>query len=261
VRRRGSHHPASDQEAASLDVEGLVAGYGGGPDVLHEIDLRVDPGEILAVLGRNGAGKTTLLRTISGLMRARGGHVRVGEIELVGLAPYRVACHGIAHVPAGRRVIPGMSVLDNLRLGAYPLAGRGELEAALRDVLQMLPALEEWEGRRAGSLSGGEQQLLVMGRALMSRPKVLLLDEPLTGLSPAYQLDVLAELRKIREAGAAVLLVEQNVHHSLDVADRAVVIDEGTITVRGAAAQLRRDDRVREGYLGVSTVDRPATHA
>lgn len=201
--------------------------------MLHEVSLRVDPGEILAVLGRNGAGKTTLLRTISGLLRARGGQIRVSDVELVGAAPHWVACQGIAHVPAGRRVIPGMSVLDNLRLGAYPLRGHGELDATLRDVLAMLPALAQWEGRRAGSLSGGEQQLLVMGRALMSRPKVLLLDEPCLGLAEAVARRVYDWLAQMAATDMTILLVEENPVHALTVADRSVRMYKGLVGVPG----------------------------
>ncbi|MFI0480736.1 ABC transporter ATP-binding protein [Actinomadura sp. 9N215] len=240
-----------------LLVSDIEVGYHRGPAVVHDLSLTVESGEILAVVGRNGAGKTTLLRALSGLLPCRRGSVRLKGREVAGLPPERVARSGMAHVPAGRRVIPGMTTLDNLKLGAYQLTGSNALASALDDVLTMLPALANWVGRRAGTLSGGEQQLLAIGRALMPRPSVLLLDEPLTGLSPAYQLDVLEKLTEIAKRGTAILLVEQNVRRSLRVADRGMVLDEGRLVMTGTAAELLTEDRLEAGYLGIGDARRP----
>ncbi len=237
--------------APALLVEEIVSGYRGGPPVLLGISLTVAPGEVVAVLGRNGAGKSTLLRTISGVLRCRGGRVALAGRELSGLPAPRVARAGIAHVPEGRRVIAGMSVADNLRLGGWALRRRTLVEQQLDQVLETFPALQRWRRRVAGSLSGGEQQMLALARALMSRPDVVLLDEPLTGLAPIFRADVLAVVEAMRAAGKAVLLVEQNATETLPVADRALVIHEGRITLSGAASELASSDAVQEEYLGV----------
>jgi branched-chain amino acid transport system ATP-binding protein len=239
------------EQKPALAVEGLVAGYARGPAVVREFSLAVQAGEIVAVVGRNGAGKTTLLRAISGLLPPRAGEVRLGREPLHGLSAQRIARRGVAHVPEGRRVIPSMSVVDNLRLGGYPLRGRAALRSALTEVHEMLPALREWTNRRAGTLSGGEQQMLAIGRALMSRPSALLLDEPLTGLAPVFQDLVLDELKKIRQAGVAILLVEQNVQKSLTVADRGVVLDEGALVLADEANRLLEHHRLSDGYMGL----------
>ncbi|WP_033289296.1 ABC transporter ATP-binding protein [Amycolatopsis jejuensis] len=236
---------------AGLIVSSIEAGYHRGPAVVHDLSLTVQPGEILAVVGRNGAGKTTLLRALSGLLPCRKGTVRLDGRDLTGLPAHRVARRGMAHVPAGRRVIPGMSTLDNLKLGGYQHTGSAALASAVDEVLTMLPALAKWGARRAGTLSGGEQQLLAIGRALMSRPVALLLDEPLTGLSPAYQLDVLGELAKIAKGGTAILLVEQNVRKSLRIAGRGMVLDEGRVVTTGTPEELLTQQRLEDGYLGV----------
>lgn len=237
---------------SELQVEALVAGYASAPPVLQSISFRVATGEVLAVLGRNGAGKTTLLRCISGLMRPRSGSIAIGSEHLESLPAHMVAARGVAHVPEGRRVIAGMTVLDNLRLGGYLIRRRTELERSLDEVMTLFPALKRWLGKRAGTLSGGQQQLLSIGRALMARPRVLLLDEPLTGLDPIFQREVVNALRDIRSGERAIVLVEQNARRSLDVADRGLVIDSGTVVLEGSADALRNDPRVQEGYLGIS---------
>jgi branched-chain amino acid transport system ATP-binding protein len=234
-----------------ITLDSVTAGYPGGPDVLHEVSLTVRTGEMVVVLGRNGAGKTTLLRAISGLIPCRSGHVRLGDSELSGARAHKVARRGVAHVPEGRRLIPGMSVVDNLRLGAFALAGRGEVDAVMAEILELFPDVAARLKQRAGTLSGGQQQMVAIARALMCRPEVLLLDEPLTGLAPIIQADVMALLGRLRAQQRTILLVEQNAERSLAVADRGVVLAEGRVSLEGEAAQLAADDRVVEGYLGI----------
>jgi branched-chain amino acid transport system ATP-binding protein len=244
--------PTSDEAAPHLLVENVVAGYRGGPPVLHGISLAVRRGEVVAVLGRNGAGKTTLLRTISGLVGLREGRISFAGRDLRGRAVHEVARLGIGHVPEGRRVIPSMTVIDNLRLGGYAAGGRAELARRLDEVLSMLPMLTEWGPRVAGTLSGGEQQLLSIARALMGAPTAILLDEPLTGLSPLARGRVTDVLKQIRDGGKAVVVVEQNVAEILPVADHALIIDAGRVALEGSSSDLMEDPTVQERYLGLS---------
>lgn len=238
-----------------LIVDDVHSGYAGGPDVLRGVSLTIQPGELVVVLGRNGAGKTTLLRTISGLLSCRQGNIQLGDTILRGLQPHRVARLGVAHVPEGRRVIPGMTVVDNLKLGAFSVLGRQQLKASLAEVSELFPALRRLLLVRAGTLSGGQQQMLAIARALMSNPRVLLLDEPLTGLAPVIQDDVMTTLGQLRAHDRTILLVEQNARRSLAIADRGVVLAEGSIVVEGDAAMLATDVRVKEGYLGIHPED------
>ena len=241
-----------------LVVDELVCGYPGGPPVLHEVSLEVAPDEILLVLGRNGAGKTTLLQTISGMLRPRAGTIRLAATgECVGRAPHEMARSGVAHVPEGRRLILSMSVLDNLKLGAYVLGRRAAVEAQLAEIYELFPMLPAWERRIAGTLSGGQQQLLSIARALMARPDVVLLDEPLTGLAPIYRSEVLSIVERLRER-RAILLVEQNAAESLPIADRALVLDMGRVTLAGPAHDLLADSSVVKRYLGIPTDSIPA---
>lgn len=235
----------------SLKVDQLVVGYRGAPPVITDISLQVNPGEIVALLGRNGAGKTTLLRAISGLLPWRAGEVMVGGVSLRNYSPEKVARCGVGHVPEGRRVIPSMTVLDNLRLGAYLLGAASNVDVRLKEIFEMFPALADWPDRSAGTLSGGEQQMLSLARALMGRPSVLMLDEPLTGLAPIFRQLVLQQINAIKNSGAAVLLVEQNVVESFVVADRALIMDGGTVVLEGSPAELSTNPAVRENYLGV----------
>ncbi len=233
-----------------LQVDDVTAGYRGAA-VLEAVSLEVAKGEAVGVFGRNGAGKTTLLRTISGFLKPRAGRVMMNGRPIGGLPPYAIVRHGIGHVPEGRRVIPGMTVLDNLKLGGFVLSGQ-ELSATLGHIHDLFPRLAAWSRRGAASLSGGEQQLLAIGRAMMSRPQVLMLDEPLTGLAPVIQNLVLQGLRRIADTGVGLLLVEQNVHQSLRLVDRGVLLEQGRIAFAGTAATLRDDPRVREFYLGIA---------
>jgi len=247
---------AANPDGNALSVEELESGYAGGPNVLRGVTFRVSPGELVVVLGRNGAGKTTLLRTVSGLLACRGGDIRLGQTSLRGVRPHKVARLGVAHVPEGRRVIPGMSVTDNLKLGAFHSSGRHTLDALQSEVLEYFPSLRRQLTVRAGTLSGGQQQMLAIARALMSRPRLLLLDEPLTGLAPVIQDDVMSTLDGLRESDRTILLIEQNAQRSLAIADRGVVLAEGRVVLEGAAAMLAVDPRVQEGYLGIRPEDK-----
>ena len=230
-----------------LAVRGLRAGHG-GVEAVSGIDLDVGSGEVVALLGANGAGKTSTLRAISGLLPVAAGSVLLGDRRLDRLAPHHVVAAGVAHVPEGRRVFVRMTVRENLELGAYTdPAGAG---ASLRRVLDLLPLLADRQDQPAGTLSGGEQQLLALGRALMSGPRVLLLDEPSTGLAPQAVQAVLEVLAGVAAAGTAVLLVEQDVDAALRLASWAYVMEAGRIVAQGPADQVRADPALAEAYLG-----------
>ena len=234
-----------------LEVDGLTAAYG-RLAVLHGIDLAVETGELLAVLGANGAGKTTLLRAVSGLLRPTGGRIRLGGDDVTGRPAERLAGLGLAHVPEGRLVFPTLNVEDNLALGAYARRRDRAGVAADRDrVLGLFPRLRERLGQPAGTLSGGEQQMLAVGRGLMARPRLLVLDEPSLGLAPRVVAEIMAVLGGLRrDDGLTILLVEQNVHAAFAVADRVCVLDRGRVVMRGDPASLAGDPRVQAAYLG-----------
>lgn len=234
-------------EAAALVVEEIVAGYG-GVTVLHGVSLAVPPAKILTVLGANGAGKTTLLRTISGIVRRREGRILVAGAA-VGSRPEEICRAGVAHVPEGQGVITELTVEENLRLGG--LIRPGGRAAALADAYERFPILAERRGRLAGTLSGGERQILVIARALMSAPRVLLLDEPSLGLAPKIVAQVMDLVRRLRdESGLTVLLVEQNARSALSIADIGLVLNLGKVVASAAAADLAADDSLRRHYLG-----------
>ncbi|MEV5555679.1 ABC transporter ATP-binding protein [Nonomuraea wenchangensis] len=232
-----------------LVVEGLVAGYGEAR-VLHGVDLSVAEGEICAILGPNGAGKTTLLRALSGMVRARG-VIRLGGTALTGRPPDAVARLGVAHVPEGRGTFMPLTVEENLRLGAFVRRGGREVEDDLDRVCSYFPPLRDRLGQVAGSLSGGEQQMLALGRALMLRPKVLLLDEPSLGLAPLVTRELFRIVQAInQEERTTVVVVEQNAHLALGVARQAHVLETGRIVLSGTAERIRADEQVAQSYLG-----------
>jgi branched-chain amino acid transport system ATP-binding protein len=239
--------------AARLEVERLQAEYRDIP-VLWEASLRVEPGELVALVGANGAGKTTLLRVLSGLrdgfLRVTRGTVAFGGRSLVGLEPAAIVRLGIAHVPEGRRLFPGLTVQENLRLGGY-LASRAEAALALERVLELLPLLRERRRQLAGTLSGGEQQLVALGRALVQRPALLLLDEPSLGLAPRMVAALFEMVGRVRALGVSVLLVEQNVRQALGLADRGYVLENGRIVLEGSGGELAEHPKVRRAYLGL----------
>ncbi|MBV9521560.1 MAG: ABC transporter ATP-binding protein [Alphaproteobacteria bacterium] len=232
-----------------LVLDRVTAGYGGA-SVLKDVSLSVEVGECVAVWGRNGAGKTTLLRAISGLVRPSSGTIEVDGIRIDALAPYSIVRLGISHVPEGRRIIPSMTLLDNLKLGGF-VPGAQEPGRRIDYIYELFPDIRDWGARRGGTLSGGQQQLLALARAMMSRPKLLLLDEPLTGLAPIIQFQVLQALRRIEQERVSVLLVEQNVHQSIRVTSRAFLLEQGRIVLEGATEMLKDDPRIQEGYLGI----------
>ena len=232
-----------------LEVQALETGYGKA-QVLFGVDLEVEAGELVALLGANGAGKTTLLRALSGLLRPWKGSVLLGGKDLRGLSPARRARLGLGHVPEGRQLFPLMTVEENLRLGAAFLAPGREKEGYER-VYALFPRLAERRRQLAGTLSGGEQQMLAIGRALMGFPRILLVDEPSLGLSPRLAEEVLLALKEVARGGVGVLLVEQNVALSLEVAERGYVLERGRVVLEGPAQALAQDPRVREAYLSL----------
>jgi branched-chain amino acid transport system ATP-binding protein len=232
-----------------LELESLTAGYGAFT-ALWGVSLRVAGGEAVAVVGPNGAGKTTLLRAISGLIAPRSGRVVFEGAELAGHPAYDIVAHGIAHVPEGRRLFPQLTVAENLQMGAYLPAARSRFRESLERVYTLFPALAERRSQRAGSLSGGEQQMLAVGRALMSRPKLILLDEPSMGLAPVMVLRLFDLIRRVREEGYTILIVEQNVRQVLKLVDRAYLLEVGRIKMEGRAADLAEQDFVRKAYVG-----------
>ena len=233
-----------------LIIESLRAGYG-DVTVLHGVSLEVGPGEIVALVGANGSGKTTTLRTVSGLLAARGGAVRFAGDRIDGLAPPAVVSRGLLQVPEGRKVFPSLSVHENLELGSYLPAARARRAETLTRVLELFPILAERRRQPAGTLSGGEQQMLAIGRALMGAPRLLMLDEPSLGLAPLVVDRIFEVIHAIRDQGIPVLLVEQNVHRSLAIADRAYVLEQGTVTLSGRGADLLAREDVRKAYLGL----------
>ena len=238
-----------------LEVTGLSAGYG-QVEVLHGLDFQVPKGQVVALIGSNGAGKTTTMRALSGMIRPRAGSIRLNGREIGGLDSHDVARFGLAHSPEGRRVFPTLSVEDNLTLGAFPrLTGsrpKGDVAADRARAFELFPRLKERRTQLAGTLSGGEQQMLAMGRALMLRPEILLLDEPSMGLAPKLVEEVFRIIRLLKAEQVTMLLVEQFAMAALGVADHAYVLENGRIRFQGPAQQMRNDPAVRAAYLGGS---------
>jgi branched-chain amino acid transport system ATP-binding protein len=230
----------------SLRLDGINAGYG-RVQVLHDVSVHADVGEIVALIGPNGAGKSTLLRAATGMIPLRSGTVRLGTRDLTGAAIETIAAAGIAHVPEGRRLFPGLTVRENLRLGGW-YRRNDEIDP----VVELFPVLGSRLRQVAGSLSGGEQQMCAIGRALMSRPQLLLIDELSLGLAPVLVDEILNRLTTIAATGTGVLLVEQDAGAALEIASRAYVLENGRITLSGQAATLANDSRVRAAYLGVA---------
>jgi branched-chain amino acid transport system ATP-binding protein len=227
-----------------------LAVYYGGIQALKEVSLRLEPGELLAIIGANGAGKTTLLRTLSGVLRARSGSIRFEGRELTRLSPYDIVGLGIAHSPEGRQLFGGLTVLENLKLGAVQRNDRAAIEQDLERVFDLFPVLKERRAQRAGTLSGGEQQMLAIGRALMARPRLLLLDEPSLGLAPLLVERIFGVISRLKAEHVTLLLVEQNARMALEVADRAYVMETGRIKLTGSAAELAANPEVERAYLG-----------
>jgi len=233
-----------------LELKNVDAGYGSF-QALFDISLEVRAGEAVGVIGPNGAGKTTLMRVISGLIRPRKGGMTMEGTDLLSTPAHKIIELGIAHVPENRRLFPRMTVEDNLRMGAFIPAARGKFAERLDFVYELFPRMKERRNQLAGTMSGGEQQMCAIGRALMSDPKLLLMDEPSAGLAPVIVQQVFELVSRIRASGLTVLIVEQNVRQVLRVVDRAYLLEAGTIRASGTAAELAESDTIREAYLGV----------
>mgnify|MGYP004477099755 CR=1 FL=1 len=234
---------------AMLEIKDLNVYYG----VIHAIknvSFEVNQGEIIALIGANGAGKTTILHTITGLIAPKSGHVRFEGKDITKTPAHKIVELGMAHVPEGRRVFAEMSVYQNLMMGAYTRKDKSEIEASLETVYKRFPRLEERRNQMAGTLSGGEQQMLAMGRALMSHPKIILMDEPSMGLSPIFVNEIFDIIRSVNEAGTTVLLVEQNAKKALAIANRAYVLETGNVVKTGDADKLMDDPAIKKAYLG-----------
>ena len=232
-----------------LVIENLSVHYG-VIQALHEINLEIARGEIVTLIGSNGAGKTTTLGALSGLLKPSGGKITFENRDLSSIAPHQRVPLGLVQVPEGRRIFSAMSVSENLDLGAYTRSDKDEIARDLAEVFALFPRLAERKNQAAGTMSGGEQQMLAVGRALMSRPQLLLLDEPSLGLAPLLVKEIFGVVKRIRERGVTVLLVEQNANLALEIADRAYVLETGRIVMSGAARQIAGDPRVKAAYLG-----------
>lgn len=239
-----------------LEISDLSVNYG-GIKALQQVSLRVEEGEIVTLIGANGAGKTTTLKTISRILTAKTGRIIYQGQDITHLPPHEIVKRGIAHSPEGRRILARQTVLTNLQLGAYTRSDRLEVKSDIEKQWQLFPRLSERREQLAGTLSGGEQQMLAIARALMSRPKLLLLDEPSLGLAPQIVREIFSIIRKLNESGVTtILLVEQNANLALETANRGYVLEAGRLTIAGKAGDLLRDERVKQAYLGWSMMMR-----
>ena len=234
---------------AMLEVKDLEVYYG-VIQAIKGISFEVNKGEVIALIGANGAGKTTTLHTVTGLLSPKKGHVIFEGKDITKVPAHKIVSMGMAHVPEGRRVFAELSVYENLKMGAYTRKDKNEIEESLANVYKRFPRLEERKNQMAGTLSGGEQQMLAMGRALMSKPKIILMDEPSMGLSPILVNEIFDIIRAVSESGTTVLLVEQNAKKALAIADRAYVLETGKIVLEGNAIDLLEDDSIKKAYLG-----------
>lgn len=234
---------------AMLKVNDLQVYYG-VIQALKGISFEVNEGEVIALIGANGAGKTTILHTITGLIEAKAGTVEFEGKDITKMPGHKIVTLGMAHVPEGRRVFADLTVYENLKMGAYTRSDKNEIAQTLEMVYKRFPRLKERKNQLAGTLSGGEQQMLAMGRALMSKPKIILMDEPSMGLSPIFVNEIFDIIREVSEAGTTVLLVEQNAKKALSIADRAYVLETGNIVLEGDAKELMNDESVKKAYLG-----------
>lgn len=234
-----------------LQVKDLSISYGAIQAVRH-VDFEVKKGEIVTLIGANGAGKSTILKTISGIVKPQSGSIEYQDESLIGKKAPQIVAAGISQVPEGRHVFPAMTVMENLQLGSYLQKDRSQIEARLQEIYQMFPILKKRQHQDAATLSGGEQQMLVMARAMMAHPDLLLLDEPSMGLAPIYIQKVFDIIQKINAQGTTILLIEQNAHQALSIADRGYVIASGEIQLTGSGEKLLNDPQVKRAYLGES---------
>ena len=236
-------------EMAMLEVNNIKVNYG-MIQAIKGVNFHVNEGEVIALIGANGAGKTTILHTLTGLLPAKEGSVIFNGVDLTKIPAHKIVGMGMAHVPEGRRVFANFTVLENLKMGAYTRSDKDEMAATLEMIYKRFPRLEERQNQLAGTLSGGEQQMLAMSRALMSKPSIILMDEPSMGLSPIYVNEIFKIIEEISKAGTTVLLVEQNAKKALSIADRAYVLETGNIVLEGNADDLLNDDKIKKAYLG-----------
>ncbi len=234
---------------AMLEVKDLKVNYG-MIQAIKGVSFHVEEGEVIALIGANGAGKTTILHTITGLLSPKEGSVTFEGTDISKIPPHKIVSMGMAHVPEGRRVFAHLTVLQNLKMGAYTRKDKEEMQKTLEMVYERFPRLKERENQMAGTLSGGEQQMLAMGRALMSHPKIILMDEPSMGLSPIYVNEIFEIIQEVSKTGTTVLLVEQNAKKALSIADRAYVLETGNIALEGKASDLLNNDDIKKAYLG-----------
>ena len=234
---------------AMLEVKDLEV-YDGVIQAIKGVSFEVNQGEVIALIGANGAGKTTILHTVTGLLSPKKGQVFFEGKDITKVPAHKIVSMGMAHVPEGRRVFAELSVYENLKMGAYTRKDKSEIEESLENVYRRFPRLEERKNQMAGTLSGGEQQMLAMGRALMSKPKIILMDEPSMGLSPILVNEIFDIIQAVSESGTTVLLVEQNAKKALAIADRAYVLETGNIVLEGKAKDLLEDDSIKKAYLG-----------
>lgn len=234
---------------AMLEVKDIEVYYG-MIQAIQGVSFHVDEGEVIALIGANGAGKTTILHTVSGLLAPKKGSILFEGKELTKTPGHKIVSMGMAHVPEGRRVFAQLTVLQNLKMGAYTRKDKSEIDATLVTVFKHFPRLKERQNQMAGTLSGGEQQMLAMGRALMSHPKIILMDEPSMGLSPIFVNEIFNIIQEVSKMGTTVLLVEQNAKKALSIADRAYVLETGKIVLEGKASDLLNDDSIKKAYLG-----------
>lgn len=234
---------------AMLEVKDLQVYYG-VIQALKGVSFEVNKGEVIALIGANGAGKTTTLHTLTGLIQPKAGSIIFEGVDITKVPAHKIVEMGIAHVPEGRRVFSDLSVYENLKMGAYTRKDKKEIAESLANVYKRFPRLEERKNQRAGTLSGGEQQMLAMGRALMSKPKMIVMDEPSMGLSPIFVNEIFDIIENVSASGTTVLLVEQNAKKALSIADRAYVLETGNIALSGDAKELMNDDSIKKAYLG-----------
>lgn len=234
---------------AMLEINGLEVHYG-MIQAIKDVSFQVNEGEVIALIGANGAGKTTILHTITGLLNASKGSVIFNGQDITKVPAHKIVSMGMAHVPEGRRVFANLSVLQNLRMGAFTRKDKNEIEESLENVYRRFPRLKERQNQMAGTLSGGEQQMLAMGRALMSHPKIILMDEPSMGLSPIFVNEIFNIIQEVSAGGTTVLLVEQNAKKALSISDRAYVLETGKIVLEGDADDLLNNDSIKKAYLG-----------
>jgi branched-chain amino acid transport system ATP-binding protein len=250
-RKMMSGYKDINNDKALLELKGVTISYDVIP-VVRNLSIEIKKGEVVSLIGTNGSGKTTILRSISGILKTKEGEILYGGKNITTEEPYKIVEMGISHVPEGRGVFPHLTVMENLKVGAFTRRDRDKVKSDIEEVFSMFPKLGERKNQLAGTLSGGEQQMLAMGRALMARPKLLLLDEPSMGLAPMIVKEIFKIIKRINEEGTSILLVEQNAKMALSVAHRGYVLETGEIVAKGEVSELKNNDLIRKIYLGIN---------